>query len=56
MESLSSQNRYIMGNAIFLVKGDSSINIPVKVLEAVEVCGKLPFFKYLSIIVFFGKS
>ena len=45
-----------MGKAIFFVKGPSSVKIIVKALEAVEVGGKLPLFKYLSIIVFFGKT
>ena len=31
------------------------IKILVKALEAVEVLGKLPFFKYLSIIFFLEK-
>ena len=41
-----------MGKAIFVAKGSLLINILVKPLEAVEVGGKLPFFKLLSIIVF----
>ena len=45
-----------LGKAIFFVKGPLSIKILVKALEAVEVEGKSPFFKYPSIIVFFGKT
>ena len=43
-----------MGNAIFFVKG--SLLIPVKALEAVKAGQKWPFFKYMSTILFFGKT
>ena len=32
------------------------IYVPVKALEAVETGQKLPFFKYISTIFFFGKT
>ena len=65
LELLSSKVRYIchqggiwkiMGKAIFLVKGPSLIQIIVKALEAIQVRGKSPFFKYLSMIVLFCKA
>ena len=39
-----------------LVKGCLSIKVLVKALEAVEAGKKLPFFKYLLPIFFFGKT
>ena len=39
---------------IFFVKGP--LLIKILALEAVEVGGQSPFFKYLSINVFFGKT
>ena len=41
---------------LFSAKGSLLIEVLVKALEAVEVGGKSPFFKYLSIIFFFGKT
>ena len=38
------------------VKVSWLIKVLVKALDAVEVGGKLPFLKYLSIIFFFGKT
>ena len=45
----------IVGKAIFFVKGSILIKVLVKDLEALEVGGKSPFFKYLSIIFFLAK-
>ena len=45
-----------MEKAIFFVNGPLLIKILVKALEGVEVGGLSPFFKYLSIIVFFSKT
>ena len=65
LELLSSQNRYIghqcgiwqiMGEAIFFVKWSLLIKVLVKALDAVEDGRKSPFFKYLSIIFFYGKT
>ena len=42
-----------MGKAIFFVKGSLLVKVLVKALEAVEVGGKSPFFKYLSVVGFY---
>ena len=36
-----------MGKAIFFVKGSLLVKVLVKALEADEVRGKSPFFKYI---------
>ena len=44
------------GQGYFLAKGSILNKVIVKAREAIEVGRKLPFFKYLSIVFFFGKT